>query len=406
MIKILHTSDLHIGKRLYQAELHEEQGLFFQWLIDFIRGNKVDVLLVSGDVFDVANPSSESRRIYFELLRELMICKCKVIVTGGNHDSPSVLEAPRELLKHLDIFVTGSLPDDFSQMLVPIKDREGQVQVVVACVPFLRDADLRQYNREEGYEDRAEAVRKGIASVFHQTADICKERFPGIPAIAMGHLYVQGGVVSESERDIQIGNQAGLETRYLPGYFDYYALGHLHKPQEPGEAFVYSGSPVQLSFSEHGNKNRVMLITAENGTLKTQSHPVPLNRNLLRMEGSVERLREKLTAYTPNGGMLKDFIELIAVEENHDPSKLLELETIIENFKHENAIILKYRIRFANGPLGTAALYDETQSIAEMKPADVFAKRLDKEELEDNTRKMLLDAFMQILEDVELSREE
>ncbi|TVQ17898.1 MAG: exonuclease subunit SbcD [Bacteroidetes bacterium] len=406
MLKILHTSDLHIGKRLYQAELYEEQNLFFQWLVDCIRQNQVNVLLVSGDVFDVANPSSESRRIYFELLRELMILKCKVVIAGGNHDSPAVLEAPRELLKHLDIYVTGSLPDDYSSMLVPVKNKAGETEVVVACVPFLRDADLRRYNQDENYEERTEAIRKGIVKVFQLTAEECKTHFPGVPALAMGHLFVQGGFVSESEREIQVGNLAGLEVKNLPDYFSYYALGHLHKPQEPGEKFIYSGSPVQLSFSESGNANRVMLITTDQQSLSFESIPVPLNRKLVRIEGTVEEIRQILRTYSSEGRRLPDLIELIALEEKHDPAKLMDLETVIEDFKHENATILKYRIRFANAALGSASLYDESQRISEMKAEDVFVKRLDREELPEPTRDMLLDAFREILDEVEQTREE
>lgn len=403
MLKILHTSDLHIGKRLYQAELCEEQNLFFQWLVSYIRDHKVDVLLISGDVFDVANPSSESRRIYFELLRELMILKCKVIIAGGNHDSPSVLEAPRELLKYLDIHVIGNLPEDYSKMLVPVKAADGQTKAVIASVPFLRDADLRRYNQDENYEERTEVIRNGIASVFQKTAVLCKEQFPGVPALAMGHLYVQGGVVSESEREIQVGNLAGLEVKYLPDYFGYYALGHLHKPQEPGGKFVYSGSPVQLSFSEAGNENRVMLITIANQSLTCESISVPIHRRLVRMEGTVEAIREKLRDYDAGSGQLPDFIELIAREEKHDPAKLLDLETVIEGFKHEYAVILKRRISFADKSIGTASLYDTSQSIAEMKPEEVFVKRLDKEELPDNTRELLLEAFRDVMEEVQQS---
>lgn len=407
MIKILHTSDLHIGKRLYQAELNEGLSLFFTWLVAFIRKQQIDVLLVSGDVFDVANPSSESRRIYFKLLRELMLCKCKVIIAGGNHDSPAVLEAPGELLKHLDIHVVGGLPEDVNQLLVPVTGLKGEVELVVACIPFLRDADIRRYSQDETYEDRVEAVRKGIVSVYKQLADRCQSLYPGVAAMAMGHLYVQGGDVSESERDIQVGNLAGLDISYLPQYFVYYALGHLHKPQATGDRFFYSGSPVQLSFSESANQNRMMLIRVEEGKVKHESVEVPLNRRLIRMEGTVEQLSDKLRSYeVSNNGSLRDLIELIAVEENHDPSKLVQLESVIENFQHDHASILKYRISWKNKPLGTASLYQETQSIAEMNPSDVFKQRLEKEGLDEPVRKMLLEAFSQLLEDVEQKSEE
>ncbi|MFN3555648.1 MAG: exonuclease SbcCD subunit D C-terminal domain-containing protein [Bacteroidales bacterium] len=406
MIKILHTSDLHIGKRLYQADLYPEQSLFFQWLTAYIRENQINVLLISGDVFDVANPSSESRRVYFELLRELMMLRCKVIIAGGNHDSPAVLEAPRELLKYLDIHVVGGLPDQRGDLLVPVANSQGETAAVVACIPFLRDADLRQYNSDHTHEDRLEAVRKGVVSVFEQVAASCAQQYPGIAALAMGHLFLQGGHVSESERDIQVGNLAAVEASQLPGYFSYYALGHLHKPQDYNGRFVYSGSPVQLSFSEFANSNRIMLIEADQGKVQYKSVPVPLFRRLVRMQGTVDELHNQLKAWQPQQSTLPDFIELIAEEDIPNPAKLLQLEDLIANVKPENAEILKYRIRFSRAEVGSAALYEEHQSIAGMKPADVFTRRLEKEELDDNTRQKLLEAFAELLQEVEQNMEE
>jgi exonuclease SbcD len=406
MLKILHTSDLHIGKRLYQAEMNEEQSMFFRWLAEYIRENEINVLLIPGDVFDVANPSSESRKIYFELLRSLMMVKCKVIIAGGNHDSPAVLEAPKELLRYLDIHVTGALSPKINDMLVPVSDANGSNALVVACVPYLRDADLRKYNQDETYEDRVEAVRKGIASVFQKAASQCQERYPGVPAIAMGHLYVQGSDTSESERDIQIGNLAGLDVTHLPGYFSYYALGHLHKPQQPAPRFVYSGSPVQLSFSEATNQNRVMMITIDNENLTCQSIQVPHFRKLVRMEGTVSTLKEKLRNYQDAGNELNDFIELKAMEEDHDPSRIIELESIIDEFGHDKAAIIKYRIQFKKGDARLSDMYEETQNIAGMKPANVFKNRLEKENLGEKTQELLLAAFAEILEEVEQKTEE
>ena len=407
MLKILHTSDLHIGKRLYQEELADDLHLFFNWLTDLIKENQVDVLLVAGDVFDVANPSSESRRMYYELLRKLMHLKCKVIITGGNHDSPAVLEAPRELLRYLDIHVIGGYGNDPESLLIPLGNEKGQVEAVVACVPYLRDADLRKYTADETYEERTEAVRDGIARIYREAATLCGEKFPGLPALATGHLYVQGASLSDSERDIQIGNMAGLETSRLPDYFSYYALGHLHKPQEPdGSRLVYSGAPVKLSFSESGNRNRVMLINIDQGEVKTESIPVPEFRRLIRFRGSVARLKQELDNYSPNDNKLGDFIELEALEENHDPARRVELEEMIGNFYNDKARILKHSIRFSSQPAGTASLYGDIESITDLKPMDVFEKRMERENLEESTRDMLRDAFRELLEEVEQQTKE
>lgn len=407
MIRLIHTSDLHIGKRLYQAELAEEQLLFFTWITEFIEKEKIDALIVSGDIFDVANPSSESRKIYFELLVRLSRLSCKVIIAGGNHDSPGVLEAPKELLKELDIHVIGCLPDDISELLIPLTDINGKPGLIVSAVPYLRDADLRKHAENETSEDRSEAVKKGIIRILNSAADQCKKQYPEIPAIAMGHLYVQGAGLSESEREIQLGNVAGIEEENLPDYFHYYALGHLHKPQQPGNNnnIVYSGAPVKMSFSESENNNRVMLLTIEGKNIRMESIPVPLKRTLFRLSGTVEELKKMLKELPENTSMLKSFIELDAIEENPDPNKRFELENLADEFKNNYGEIIKCRIRFINQPSGSADLYDIDVNIEDLKPIEVFSKKIENENLDERVSELLKEAFNEIYEEV-LQKEE
>ena len=407
MIKILHTSDLHIGKRLYQEELAEDLQLYFNWMTDLIEKEKIDVLVVSGDIFDVANPSGESRKVYFELLVKLSRLKCKVIITAGNHDSPMTLEAPKELLKELDIHVIGSLPDKPGEMLVPVSGSQGKPEIVIAAVPYLREADLRKHSEGETAADRAEAIRNGIVRVFEEAAAECEMKYPGIPAIAMGHLYVQGSIVSESEREIQIGNMAGLDATILTDYFQYYALGHLHQPQDPVEGrIVYSGAPVKMSFSESANQNRIILLNAEGERIAAEAVPVPYFRKLVRLTGTVEQLEKQLKDLPEEETALKTFIELDAVEENPDPKKIAELQALSDGFGSESAKILKSRIRFINQPTGTASLYDVNINIEDLKPEDVFDKKIENENIDEDTAKMLKEAFMEILDEVQQNMEE
>ncbi len=407
-MKILHTSDLHIGKRLYQAELIEDQLLFFHWLVEFIEKEKINVLMISGDVFDLANPSSESRKVYFELLLQLSRVKCKVIITGGNHDSPAMLEAPKELLKQLEIFVTGNLPEQISELLVPIYDEAGKPVVIIAAIPFLRDSDLRKRVENDSYEERTEAIKSGIINVFDEVAKSCEMIYPGIPAIAMGHLYVRGGIMSESEREIQVGNIAGIESNKLPGYFSYYALGHLHKPQEDQNIsnLVYSGSPYPLSFSETGVEKRIVLLDFKGDKITIQNTPVPLIRRLIRLTGKVEDLKIKLKQLTPDPAHLKMLVELVAVEELYDPAKVIDLENLSNSFTNDWMEILKYRIQFNNQPIGIAGQYVSGTNIEELKPSDVFERKIQSEDIEDKTKKILLDAFQELLEEVEQMDEE
>jgi exonuclease SbcD len=146
--------------------------------------------------------------MYYELLGQAVEAQMKGDIAGGNHDSPSMLEAPGDLLKELDIHVTGGLSDKLADMLVEVSDPEGKTGLVIASVPFIRDADLRQHSANETYEDRLESIRAGIIKIYSDLAILCEKLYPGIPALAMGHLYVQGGSLSESERDTRLGNLA------------------------------------------------------------------------------------------------------------------------------------------------------------------------------------------------------
>ena len=110
-MRILHTADWHLGLRLYKKELHEEHRKFFNWLLDLIRERDIHALLISGDMFDQANPSNESRKLYYEFLKELIHMNCLVIITGGNHDSPGILNAPKDILHMLQVYVVGNVPD-------------------------------------------------------------------------------------------------------------------------------------------------------------------------------------------------------------------------------------------------------------------------------------------------------
>lgn len=399
-MKILHTSDLHIGKRLHQIDLIDDQSAFFIWLIRFIKKELVDALIISGDIFDVANPSSEARKLYFEFLVELSRLNCKVILTGGNHDSPAVLEAPKEVLKALNILVVGAKKSDLKDEVFPIQDKDGKTALVVAAVPYLRDRDLRRMLEDESYDDRLEAIKQGILATYRASAEYCENNYPGIPAIAMGHLYLANAKVSESEREIQIGNLAGLDASLLPDYFQYYALGHLHKAQDldPEGKIRYSGAPYPLSFGEKDYTHRVVLLTLSDGKLISKSIDVPKNRKLLKFSGTLEEVRNQLDNFNYGDGTLKSLIEVEVVEENEDPNIHLELDFAIDAFQNDHALIVKRRIQFTNRTKGTHELYDDNESIEDLSPKDVFERRIASDELPEKSKKLLLEAFGEILE--------
>lgn len=403
-MKILHTADWHIGKKLHKHSLHPDFDFFIDWLCNCIFENKVEVLLVSGDIFDLANPSSEARQQYYKALMKLKRLDCKIILTGGNHDSPAMLNAPREVLRELDIHIIGGLPSKISDCIIPIKNKENQTKLLIAALPYLRDADLRTAGEGNSYKDRLEALRKGIEHTFLDVAEICKTRFTGVPVIAMGHLFAAGAETSESERDIQIGNQAAFNALQFGEYFNYIALGHIHKPQRvnaPTPTF-YSGSPIPLSFSERSNKNRVLLLDTEIGW-EPENIEIPVFRKLLKITGTLKDLQEKLMQLQARDG-LDSLIEIELKEENFDANKIYELDQLVDNFKLEGYEIVKHRASFENKISGSGELYEEKQLLEDLQPLDVFQKLVDTQEEDETTRRELLSAFNEILEEVHQSK--
>src|SRR5680860_159365 len=399
-MKILHTADWHIGKKLQKYDLSRDFDLFIEWLCRTVRQESVDVLLVSGDIFDLSNPSSEARTQYYRALMQLRPLNCKIILTGGNHDSPSMLNAPREILRQLDMHVIGGMPQELADVLIPISGKNGATKLVIAALPFLRDSDLRSANDGSNYEDRIEAIRKGIQNTFHRAAQLCEQDYPGIPAIAMGHLFAAGMETSESERDIQIGNQAAFEASHFGDYFQYIALGHIHKPQQV-KALVptfYSGSPLPLSFSEREDLKRILIIDTSN-EWTPHSIPVPVFRRLIKISGTINKLQQKLEELKAHEE-LETLIEVELIEEQYDAVKIYDLDKLVVNFEKPGYKIVKHRATFSHRHQDTGDLYSTEQHLEDLKPRDVFVKLIGQHEYDEIDQREILSAFDELLEAV------
>lgn len=403
-MRILHTADWHIGKQLYKHQLEDEIQMFFDWLIEIIQSEDIDVLLVSGDVFDLANPSVKDRKTYYQFLSKLIGCQVKVIVTGGNHDAVGVLNAPRELLEALDITVVGGATIPISDELVEVKDKDGKISLVVAAVPFLRDKDLRDATTDEQYPDRTSAIRAGIKKHYESLAEICKKQYKDIPVIAMGHLYVRSALTSDSEREIHVGNTAAVEVSYFDPIFQYVALGHIHKPQKMSKNNMvrYSGSPIALSFSEKEDRKQVIILDIENGKVgQPIEQPVPQSRELRRFKGALSEVRQLLTDYNPDFP-LSSLVEIEVVEDQYNPLVTASVESLIGLYsKGEAFTIIKGRTTFKHGIKDTSDLFHSGQNINDLKPIDVFTTLLSDGSYEDKDKEQIIGSFKQLLSDMQ-----
>lgn len=402
-MKILHTADWHIGKILHKHSLVQEMELFLDWLIQIMAEEEIDLLLVSGDLFDTANPSVKDRSVYYRFLSRLIGSKTQVIITGGNHDSVGLIDAPQEIFKHLKINVIGGAKPDLQDELVEVYDENQDLKLIVAAVPFLRDRDLRNLNTDEKFESRSEALKAGIEKHYATLSDLCDEQYKGIPAMAMGHLYARGVTISDSERDIHIGNAAAIESSIFPDRFSYVALGHIHRPQIIGKnPFIrYSGSPIALSFSEKEDQKCVLITELSDGKFTSpQVVFVPKNRQLKKVKGNLDEVKSKLNAYNPNF-KLSSFIELEISEKDFSASILSEVEQLVsEHANSEKFTILKSKTTFENGAKDTSDLFQRGESIEDLKPLDVFDKLIENETLSEDKKEMVKDAFIELLESI------
>ncbi|WP_028374694.1 exonuclease SbcCD subunit D C-terminal domain-containing protein [Leeuwenhoekiella sp. MAR_2009_132] len=399
-MKILHTADWHIGKKLHKHYLHADFELFINWLTGIMRDEKIELLLISGDVFDLANPSAEARRQYYLALKKLSQLNCKIIITGGNHDSPSMLDAPREILEALNVHIIGGMPQELSDCLIPVNNKQGELELVVAAIPFLRDSDIRSAEEGVVYDNRIEAIRKGIEATFTQAEVLCKQNFPGLPAVAMGHLYAAGIESSDSERDIQIGNQAAFQASQFGDYFSYVALGHIHKPQRVTAAIptFYSGSPLPLSFSERKDEKRVLVLDTATGFGPT-SIGIPAFRKLNKVSGSLDEIKAKLSNLTAEGDLI-NLIEVELLEENFDANLINQLDDLVTSFEEPQLEIVKHRATFKNRLKETGQLFATHQHLEDLKPQEVFEKMLEQHSYDAETKAQVTQAFQEIVEQI------
>ncbi|WP_421203444.1 exonuclease SbcCD subunit D C-terminal domain-containing protein [Aeromonas enteropelogenes] len=299
-MKILHTADWHLGHQLHGHDRRFEHDAFLDWLTDTLKARQIDALLVAGDLFDTANPPASAWQQLYRFLARLRaeMPTLDMVLIGGNHDSPSKLDAPHELLRAFDLHLVGSISRDkdgqleTDRLLVPLHDNEGKVAAWCAAVPFLRSSDLRVEPLAEGQDRLIEGVRQIYAEVLAEGRKRCEQ---DQALIAMGHAYLAAGQLSElSERRVLGGNQHALPADTFTGA-DYTALGHLHLAQRLAEGIHYSGSPLPLSLTETGYRHQVLEVTLEAGQLAAvEAIPVPRSVEMIRLPlGSLD---EALTA--------------------------------------------------------------------------------------------------------------
>jgi exonuclease SbcD len=350
--KILHTSDWHLGCRLLNKDRDAEQEDMLSWLIKIVEEQKINLLIVAGDIFDTGAPANSARRLYYSFLRNLIRTGCEhVVIVGGNHDSPSMLEAPKEILELLHIHVTGAAfadedgSIDYSKEIVEIRDDKNELKAVLGSVPFLRDRDIMKAIAGQSYDDRITTMREGLKEHYNKIAELLKE-YKDIPRIVTGHLFAEKTILpgnalrQEGENDIHIGNLAQVDMSLFQDMFTYIALGHIHKSQALGNAenVRYSGSLIPMSFSEREDKKTVTVIDFDQENIEgINLIEVPETRKIHRFSGTVSLVKAEVSTYI-NPFEREAWGELLFTES----ASKQDVEEIKEIAKERKLEILKY----------------------------------------------------------------
>ena len=381
-MRILHTADWHIGQRLYERPRLDEHKEFLDWLLKTIKCEKVELLLVSGDIFHTSLPSGEATDLYYEFLHRFsQETKAYAVITAGNHDSPRHLEAPKEFLRMGRIYVVGRAanPDD-----CVFKFPKDNPKVAVAAVPYLSESELSHISFETESK-KAERYRKRLKKLYRQ----CVDAMPAeLPKILMGHLFVHGGQKSDSEREIQIGGATATYVTDFPDGVDYVALGHLHRPQSINGASYpvrYSGSPLPLRFNETTYRKTVCLleVSGVGNSPSVEEVEIPVFKELCTVEGD----RESVLRRAMEEEWQDKFIQ---VKLKLDKPEIGIGDRVRADFRERGGDVLSVEL---DGPNGNGSNHSGKMR----QPTEMF-KEFHKEKFGEEPDEQLLQTFEELLE--------
>ncbi|WP_338681653.1 exonuclease SbcCD subunit D C-terminal domain-containing protein [Janthinobacterium sp. TB1-E2] len=382
-MRLLHTSDWHLGQTLHNFERGYEHQCFLDWLLDTLVTEQVDVLLVAGDVFDNANPSAASQKQLYVFLQQARarLPALQLVVVAGNHDSAGRLEAPGPLLAAHGTHVIGHLLRDeagnidLERLLLPLAGGDGQVQAWCLAVPFLRPGDVPKLPAG----DTQDAYLGGITLLYRQLTDLAlARRQPGQAIVAMGHCHMVGGEMSnDSERRIVIGGTEMLPSGIFDTAIAYAALGHLHKAQAVGdqEHIRYCGSPIPLSFAEVNYRHQVLCLDIDGEQLtEVRAIEVPRAVPLLRVPATPAPINEVLAQLAALDvpaapAEAQPFLEVRVRLDAPEPGLRTRIETALDG-KH----VRLAKIETSSAARSSAPENLTLDQLAQLQPDDIFRR--------------------------------
>lgn len=393
-MRIIHTSDWHLGQYFFTKNRSAEHQHFLRWLIEQVKQYQVDALIVAGDVFDTGAPPSYARELYNQFIVDLQKTGCQLVILSGNHDSVSVLNESSALLRYLNTHVITS---NSESPVITLKDKQGNPNGLVCAIPFLRPRDIQVSIAGQSSEEKQlslqNAIHEHYQSCYQKAVEQRTELDLDIPIIATGHLTVVGAELTDSVREIYIGTLDAFPSGAFPPA-DYIALGHIHRPQLiGGQAHIrYSGSPIALSFDESQQQKSVCLVEFnQHRFAHVTLLPIPVFQPLLSLKGALKELQKQLMDLPVKENELPIWLDIEVATQDY----LGDIQQRIEALTQELPVEV-VRLRRARRAQIGQNLTPQNETLSELTAEEVFTRRLTEESLEDKAlEQRLLQLFKQ-----------
>lgn len=400
-MRIIHTSDWHLGQYFFTKTRAQEHQQFLDWLLEQIREQQVDALIVAGDIFDTGSPPSYARELYNRFVVAIRDTQCQLIILGGNHDSVATLNESKSLLACLNTTVIANVHTENPQAPIILYQKNHTPGALLCAIPYLRPRDMVNSKSGQSGAEKQHVLKEAIADYYqrqYQAAlDLRKQLKVNIPIIATGHLTTIGASISDSVREIYIGTLEAFNATLFPP-FDYIALGHIHRPQRVNKSghIRYSGSPIPLSFDESAQQKSVCLIDFEQDKLAEMTLlPIPEFQLLRTLSGSLQEIATQLEQLATQYNEMDTTIWLDIEVSTQD--YLSDIQTRIQELTQSplfEVIVLRRAKKQRQ-----ALMQNEKETLTELTVYDVFERRLAQhsfETAEDKTR--LTTLFKQAVE--------
>ncbi|MGQ8772975.1 exonuclease subunit SbcD [Serratia sp. NA_112.1] len=401
-MRLIHTSDWHLGQFFFTKSRAAEHQAFLRWLIEQIEQQQVDALIVAGDLFDTGSPPSYARELYNRFVVELQRTGCQLVVLGGNHDSVATLNESRELLSCLNTTVIANAQSETEQQILVLNQRDGQPGAVLCAIPFLRPRDLLSSRAGESGVQKQQALQEAIADHYQKLYQAACTRRDSLglplPIIATGHLTTVGVTTSDSVRDIYIGTLDAFPAQAFPPA-DYIALGHIHRAQNvaKSEHIRYSGSPIPLSFDELGKAKSVFMVDFSADALQQiTALEIPSFQPMQLIKGDLAQIEQQLQQFADYQGEFPVWLDIEVATQDYLSDIQRRIQLLADQLPVEVVLL-----RRSKEQRRQAIEQQDKETLNELSVNEVFERRLAQEpEMAEQRRQRMSQMFQQVVESV------